>query len=463
MVTIIKNGNIVTGDQVFQGDIKVQDETMIEIGFDIDCPHDKYIDASGCYVLPGAIDAHTHFDLDTGLTKTADDFESGSRAALAGGTTTIIDFATQEKGKTLKEAVAVWDEKSKGKTYCDYGYHMAITDWNECTKKEMRDMVEHGIPTFKMYMAYKNTMQVDDAIIYEALRESNQVGALIGFHCENGYLIDERVKEFIRNGKTTPYYHMESRLPEVEAEAIYRLLTIGKLAKAPVWIVHLSTKEGLAFVEQARAQGQKVIAETCPQYLMLTRNCYGTPEGTDFETAKYVMSPPLREKEDQEALWKGLQNRSLDFVTTDHCSFHIKGQKDLGKDDFSKIPNGGPGVEDRVLMLYTYGVCQNRLTIQEMVMLLAGNPAELLGLHNKGKIEVGKDADIVILDPNSTDIFSVATQTQRVDYNAYEGIKRCGRIETVLLRGKVVVSDHMVLAQPASGSFQRREIQPVRM
>ncbi|HIT90914.1 MAG TPA: dihydropyrimidinase [Candidatus Merdenecus merdavium] len=458
MVTIIKNGKIVTKDSVFNSDIKIVDGKISEISPDIQCDDAQLVDAEGKYVLPGAIDSHTHLDLDTGITKTADDFTSGSKAALVGGTTTFIDFATQDKGATLDDALLVWNEKADHKTYCDYGFHMAITDWNERTKADMKKMIIAGIPTFKMYMAYKGSLQVDDAVIYEALEESAKIGALVGFHCENGDLIDARVKENISQGHTGPYYHAQTRPSNVESEAVNRLMTISNLAGAPVWVVHLSTKEGLNFIREARIRGQEVVAETCPQYLVLDVSKYGNPTDTNFDAAKYVMSPPLRDLEDQGALWEGIARHEIDFISTDHCSFNMKGQKELGREDYSKIPNGGAGIEDRVLLLYTYGVCEDKISISDMVALLCENPARKMGLNNKGSIEVGKDADLVILDPNHEDVFSVKTQTQHVDYNGYEGMRRKGKIEQVFLRGIQVVSNGKVVGEP-KGKFVHRSFQ----
>lgn len=455
MKILVQGGTIVTAENVFQGDIVIEGGKIAEVGSGLQPQNcDQIVQAKGYYVLPGAIDSHTHFDLDTGTTKTADNFETGSKAALAGGTTTIIDFATQDKGSTLQQAFDTWKKKAE-KSYCDYGFHMAIVDYNSAVEQEMAQMAAQGVTTFKLYMAYKGTLQVDDTTIYKALKCAKKAGVLVGFHCENGDLIAAKINENLAAGNTAPYYHMDSRPAKVEAEAVNRVLTIGSLAKAPVWVVHLSTKEGLEFIKNARAQGQTVVAETCPQYLILDKSLYKTPDYTGFETAKYVMSPPLREKEDQCALWQGLQ-RDIDFISTDHCSFSLKGQKEIGKNDFSKIPNGGPGVEDRVLLLYTYGVCEEKITISQMVNLLSTTPAKRMGLTEKGEIGVGKDADIVLLNPNATDVFSVKTQRQNVDYNAYEGLQRKGKIEKVFLRGNLVVDKGVPLAEKPLGQYQKR-------
>lgn len=454
MKIYIKNGTVVTPEKVFKGDIEIDHGKITNIATDLDPGNNQVVEANGMYVLPGAIDSHTHFDLDTGFTKTADDFITGSKAALVGGTTTFIDFATQEKKGSLQSALKDWHKKAQG-TFCDYSFHMAIVDYNENTPKEMAECIKEGVTTFKLYMAYKGNLQVDDGVIYKALKEAKKIDGLIGFHCENGDLIDIRMKENLEKGNITPYYHMQTRPNEVEAEAVQRVLAIGKLADAPVWVVHLSTKEGLEFIKQARKNGQQVVAETCPQYLVLDKSCYKTSDYSEFDTAKYVMSPPLRSKEDQQALWKAL-DEDIDFISTDHCSFNLKEQKEYGKENFTKIPNGGPGVEDRVLLLYTYGVCEEKITITQMVKLLSEMPAKRMGLINKGTLEIGKDADIVLLNPNSQDVFSVKTQTQNVDYNSYEGLTRKGKIEKVFLRGNLVVENGKLIEQLPLGKYQPR-------
>ena len=458
MKTILKNGQIVRLDRTIMADLLIEDGKIKQIGSDL-CEQEAVVmDVSGKYILAGAIDSHTHLDLDVGCTKTADDFYTGTKAAIAGGTTTILDFATQTKGRTLYEALEEWQEKANRRgTFCDYGFHMAITDWNETTQKEMKEMVALGVPSFKMYMAYKGNLQTDDGAIYQALKESKKVGGLIGFHCENGDLIDARIKENLANGNTHPYYHKVSRPELVEIEAINRIGVLSRLTGARAWVVHLSTGEGLSLIKASNAKGAHLIVETCPQYLLLDESLYGNPEDGSFGSAKYVMSPPLREKYNQTFLWEGLKEGSVSFVSTDHCAFNFKGQKELGIGDFSKIPNGAMGLEHRLRLLYTYGVCKGRLSINEMTRILSYNPAQCFGLTDKGSIEVGKDAYLVILNPEVEEVISYKTQVQDVDYTPYEGLKTKGQIETVFLRGEKVVEKGKVITSQVIGKYQPRK------
>ena len=457
MKSILRNGTIILPDKTIVADISIDEGRITKIEPNICDEADEYIDVTGKLILAGAIDSHTHFDLDVGVTQTADDFYTGTKAAVAGGTTTIIDFATQAKGHSLKEALEEWKEKAAKGTFCDYSFHMAITDWNESTKNEMKEMITEGVSSFKMYMAYKGSLQTDDAAIYEALNESKEIGGLIGFHCENGDLIHARIQENLAKGHTHPYYHKMTRPELVEVEAINRIATMSKLTGAKAWVVHLSTGEGLKLIKEANQNGAKLIAETCPQYLLLDDRLYGHPEDGSFEGAKYVMSPPLRDISNQEPLWKGLQEKSIDFVSTDHCSFNFKGQKELGIGDYSKIPNGSMGVEHRLRLMYTYGVCTGKLTINEMTTLLSYNPAKQFGLEDKGIIAVGKDADLVILNPIGTETITCKTQVQNADYTPYEGFNTTGIIETVFLRGEKVVDNGQVIDGQTNGIYQPRK------
>jgi len=458
MGTVLINGRVVTPEETIECDIRIENEVIESMGKNLIKENDKVIDVKGAYILPGAIDTHTHFDLDTGTTFTADNFETGTKAAIVGGTTTILDFATQNKGESLEEALNNWHKKAQNKAYCDYGFHMAITDWNEKVSKDMQLMIDEGVTSFKMYMAYKNLM-VKDREIYEALVRSKEIGGLIGFHCENGDIIDALVDNAKKNHKTKPYYHFKTRPACLESEAINRLASIGEVAKAPVWIVHLSTEMGLKEVKKARAKGVEVVLESCPQYLLLDNSYYGKETDESFEAAKYVMSPPLRGKNDNEALWEGIRDGDIDFLGTDHCSFNYKGQKDLGIDDFSKIPNGGPGVEHRVYLMYTYGVCEGKISINDMCRLVSTNAAKNFGLYpKKGIIQVGSDADLVVLNPNTETIITKDKQTQNVDYTPYEGFKRKGSIEHVFLRGNEVVKDEKFIDNSPIGIYQRRNV-----
>jgi dihydropyrimidinase len=458
MGVILQGGTVVTAEETLKVDVLIEDGKIAAMAEALEVGCHELINIEGSYVLPGGIDPHTHFDLDVGSTVTADDFESGTKAALVGGTTTIIDFATQDKGRTLKEAVRVWHKKAHNKSYCNYGFHMAITDWNKTTASEMEDMKREGITSFKMYMAYKSTLQVDDGAIYEALERSKEVGALIGFHCENGDIIDLLVKRKLSECKTEPKYHPLTRPVSLEKEAIDRVLNIAEMTKAPVYVVHLSSKEGLEAIKEARSRGVKVYAETCPQYLLLNDKCYEPTNEDEFNGAKYVMSPPLRKEEDQNALWQAIIKGDIDTVATDHCSFNYKGQKELGRDNFSKIPNGAPGVENRMALMYTYGVSLGKISINEMVALTSTNSAKLFGLFpRKGTIAVGSDADLVIWDPNYSSYITAEKLTHKVDYTPYEGFKQQGKAVYVFLNGKLVVKDSKLCDERALGEYLYRD------
>lgn len=455
MSIIVKNGTVVTSENSFVADVKIDGEKISFIGDVSPKNEDSVIDASGMYILPGAVDVHTHLDLDTGVTKTADDFFTGTRAAVSGGTTTIIDFATQSKGHSLKDAVDEWQEKADVRgAFCDYGFHMAIVDWNDSISEEMKDMVDYGISSFKMYMAYKN-LKVSDEDIYSALVRSVEVGGIIGFHCENGDLVSSICNKLITQGKTSPYFHPLSRPDTVEQEAIYRLCRIAELANSPVWVVHLSTEKGLNVIEQVKKDGVNVITETCPQYLLLDDRVYGEEDDQSFSGAKYVLSPPLRKRHDVDAMWRGINDGTIDFISTDHCSFNFS-QKQLGANNFTNIPNGGPGIEHRVNLLYNFGVKKKNITINKLVELLSTSPSRNFGLINKGSIEIGKDADIVIFDPNGKNKITAETQFQNVDYTPYEGYELDGKIQSVFLRGEKIFENGAFLEEKPKGVFQKR-------
>jgi dihydropyrimidinase len=458
MGVILHGGIIVTDKDIMKANVLIENGKIGDVAKEIKVVNHHLIDVEGCFVFPGGIDPHTHFDLDVGSTVTADDFASGTKAALMGGTTTIIDFATQDKGKTLKEAVKAWHSKADGKSYCNYGFHMAITDWNKNTALEMEEMKREGITSFKLYMAYKNILQVDDAAIYEALERSREVGALIGFHCENGDIIDLLVKKAVREGKVEPKYHAVTRPAGLEREPVARVLNIAGMIKAPVYIVHLSSEEGLSAIKEARARGVQVFAETCPQYLLLNDGCYEGIKEDEFNGAKYVMSPPLRKEEDEEALWKALEAGDVDTTATDHCSFNYKGQKELGKGNFSKIPNGTPGVEHRMALLYTYGVLEGKISLNKFVEVTSTKAARLFGMYpQKGTIEIGSDADIVVWDPRTEGVITAKDQHQNVDYTPYEGFKKKGRIEYVFLNGEQVIEHGRLIDSNARGKYVYRD------
>lgn len=441
---LIKNGRIVTPEKTAAGDILVENGKIAAIGQNLPGDGREIYDACGCLLFPGFIDAHTHLDMDTGTALTADDFPTGTRAAICGGTTTLIDFATQDRGMTLAQALETWHKKAGGKSCCDYAFHMAITDWNETTRTEIADMVKAGITSFKLYMAYNN-LRVTDGEIYEILKEVGRVHGIIGVHCENGDLVNELVAENLRAGHITPNYHPLSRPDFVEAEAVSRYCYLAQAAGVPIHIVHLSTALGLSEARKARARGVKVYLETCPQYLTLDASLYGNGE---FEAAKYVCSPPLRGSEDQAALWSALQTGEIETISTDHCSFNFKGQKELGKDDFSKIPNGMPGLEHRPVAVYTAGVAAGRITENDMARLCSENAARLFGLYpRKGVLAVGSDADIVVWDPSVKGVIQASKQHHNCDYTPYEGMETRGIAKAVFLRGVQAVDN----GQPVGG------------
>ena len=456
MGIVLNGGTIVTAADVYQADVRIEGERIVAIGYEIKQPDDQVIDVDGCFLFPGGIDPHTHFDLPMGTFSTSDDFFTGSKAAVLGGTTTIIDFATQFKGETLKAALGNWHAKAVDKCYVDYGFHMAITDWNEEIALEIKDLVQReGVSSFKLYMAYKNILQVDDGALLGALRQATESGALVCVHCENGDVIYDLVREAVAQGKTSPNYHPLTRPPEAEEEATARVITLAQIAKAPLYIVHLTCQGALQAVVNAKLKGLEVYAETCPQYLLLD-NSYYNLEG--FNSAKYVISPPLRTIDDQQRLWSGLQTGVLDVVATDHCSFNYKGQKELGLHNFSKIPNGAPGVETRMGLLYTYGVMTGKLSIHEFVALTSTNAAKLFGLFpRKGTIAPGSDADLVVWDPRISSVITAEALHQHVDYTPFEGFRQIGNATHVFLRGKQVVQNGRVIEEKPTGTYLSRK------
>lgn len=428
-----------------KADIAIHNNKISEISENISPKdEDEVYDASGCFVFPGFIDGHTHFDMDTGAAHTADDFVSGTKAAVIGGTTTIVDFATQEKGQSLKEAYDIWMKKAKDKSSCNYRFHMAITDWNDRVKEEISKMPELGVTSFKMYMAYDNLIS-NDAEILACLQKVKEIDGVLGVHCENGTLINELTKEKIAAGETSPSAHPASRPDYVEAEAINRLAYISTLAGHPVNIVHLSSLAGLNEIRNARKRNQTITVETCPQYLLLDDHYYDL---NHFEGAKYVISPPLRKVEDNKALIQAIVDREIDTIATDHCSFNFKKDKELGKEDFRKIPNGAPGVEHRPQLIYTYLVEEGYIDVMRMCELMATNPAKRYGMYpDKGILEVGSDADIVIFSPDYEGVITWSKQIQNVDYTPYEGFKIKGQAKTVFVNGECVVQDGTIVKE----------------
>lgn len=454
MRTLIKNGTIVTASDTYRADILVEDEKIISIEFESVAAHDQVYDAFGKLVFPGAIDVHTHLDMPFGGTVTADDFTTGTTAAAAGGTTCIIDYALQTPGKPLEDALQTWHAKAEGKCAIDYAFHVAVTDLNDAVLEEIPRLVEKGYPSFKVFMAYKGVFQVDDATLLRVLQQAGVSGGLVLVHAENGDVIDVLTKEMLSEGKTEPIYHALSRPPQAEEEAVNRFITMAELSGAPAYIVHLSDAGALGRVAEARLRGQKIYAETCPQYLLLSIDRYYEPE---FGGAKYVMSPPLRDEGNEECLWDGLSSGNLQVVASDHCSFNMKEQKELGLKDFTKIPNGAPGVETRVQLLYAGGVNSGRITHNQFVDLVSTSPARLFGLYpQKGTIAVGSDADLVIFNPDAPFTISQGTQFQNVDYNPYEGFQGHGVPELVFSRGQLIIENGKHVGKVGHGKFQKR-------
>ena len=449
MRILIKNAFLVRPDGVEKGDLLTEDRRISRLGGTIDAPADKVIDAEGCYVFPGFIDTHTHFDLEVGSTVTADDFPSGTRAALLGGTTTVLDFATQERGMTLMDAYRKWQNKAKGSS-CNYGFHMAMSEWNEARIAEIPLMIENGVTSFKMYMVYDN-MRLSDGVIYEAIQRLAREDCVIGIHCENDDIIKSRVRELKAAGKTASRYHALSRPNLVEADGVGRLMDAAYLAGGPAWVVHLSTKEGLDIARRARERGQEVYLETCPQYLVLEEAMYDAPDG-----AKFVMSPPLRSRADQEALLKAMTTGEIDWIGTDHCSFTMA-QKAAGQDDFSKTPNGGAGVQNRAEIVYTRAVKGGYIDLPAMAELLSTRAAKLFGMYpKKGALLPGSDADIVVFDPNAPHTIHAATNLHRCDNSPYEGYEAAGKARDVILNGALAVENGAILAT-GLGEYVKRD------
>ena len=453
--TVIRNGSVVTATDTYKADVAIAQGRIAAIAKDLPVENaSKVLDASGRLLLPGGIDVHTHLDMPFGGTTSADDFETGTRAAAFGGTTTLIDFAIQYKGQPLRQAFDTWMGKAAGKAVCDYAFHCIVTDVSGGQLAEMNDLVHEGVTSFKLFMAYPGVFMLDDGSIFRALQSTAKNGGLVCMHAENGSAIDVIVQQALAEGKKAPKYHALTRPTTAEAEATARAIALAEMAGAPLYIVHLSSNDALEKVREARDRGLPVYAETCPQYLYLSIENFDAP---GFEGAKYVFTPPLREKWHQEKLWNGLKCDHLQVVSTDHCPFCFKEQKELGRDDFTKIPNGGPGVEHRLSLIYSGGVASGRFSVNRFVELVATTPAKLFGLYpRKGTIAVGSDADLVIFDPDRKHIISATTHHMRVDYSMFEGIPVTGMPDIVLSRGRVVVEGDKFLAHAGQGEFLRR-------
>ena len=454
--TLIQGGTVVTAADTYAADIGISGGRITAIAQQL--PREtarQVLSAQGLYVMPGGIDVHTHLDMPFGGTTSADDFESGTIAAAFGGTTTLIDFAIQYKGQTLRTAFDTWMKKAERKAVIDYAFHCIITDLPDARLDDMDALVREGVSSFKLFMAYPGVFMLEDALIFKAMLQAARNGALICMHAENGGAIDVIVQRALAEGKTAPKYHALTRPTTAEAEATGRSIALAEMAGAPVYIVHLSCNEALEKVREARDRGLPVYAETCPQYLFLSLENMDVP---GFEAAKYVFTPPLREKWHQEKLWAGLAADHLQAVSTDHCPFCYKEQKEMGKGDFTKIPNGGPGIEHRLSLVFTGGVHGKRFSLNRFVELVSTTPAKLFGLYpRKGTIAVGTDADLILFDPNKEEIISAKTHHMKVDYSMFEGIRVKGVPRQVLVGGRLVIDNGKFVGKPGQGQFLKRQ------
>ncbi|WP_040208894.1 dihydropyrimidinase [Neobacillus jeddahensis] len=455
MKKIIKNGTIVTASDTYKAEILIEDGKITQIGTNLSAVGAEIIDAKDRLVFPGGIDPHTHLDMPFGGTVTKDDFESGTIGAAFGGTTTVIDFCLTNKGEPLKNAIQTWHDKSKDKAVIDYSFHLMISEINEDVLNELPQVInEEGITSFKVFMAYKNVFQADDETLFRTLISAKEHGALVMVHAENGDVIDYLTNKAIEEGKTEPIYHALTRPAELEGEATGRAAKLTGLANSQLYVVHVSCADAVEKIAEARSKGFDVWGETCPQYLVLDQSYLEKPH---FEGAKYVWSPPLREKWNQEVLWNALKSGQLQTLGSDQCSFDFTGQKDLGRDDFTKIPNGGPIIEDRLSILFSEGVKKGRISLNQFVDLTSTRAAKLFGLFpQKGTISIGADADLVIFDPNVERVISAETHHMAVDYNAFEGMKVTGEPVSVLVRGEYVVRDKQFVGKPGSGQYLKR-------
>ncbi|HVK96597.1 MAG TPA: dihydropyrimidinase [Flavisolibacter sp.] len=452
MSILIKNGRVITADSDAVADIFIDSEVVKAIGENLSYEAEETIDASGMLVFPGGIDPHVHLEMPFMGTFSSDSYETGTRAALHGGTTTVIDFILQKQGNSLRAAFDEWSGRATGNCLGDYSFHMAVTDFNDSTREEIKEMVEEGITSFKTFMAYKGALMIDDRQMVALMQEVKKQGGMVTVHATNGDVIDYLVAKHRAEGKLSPLYHYLSQPEVTEAEASARFADLANYTGCPAYIVHLTCEGALNAARDANKRNQHVLVETCIQYLVIDASLYEREDG-----AKWVMSPPLREKKDQETLWAGINQGTVKVVATDHCPFKWE-QKLMGKDDFSKIPNGHPAIEHRMELLYSEGVHKEKISLNKYVEVACTNPAKIFGMFpKKGTISVGSDADIVILDPNASHTISADTHRMNVDYSAYEGWKINGKIKTVLLRGKVAIQDNKCILEKGFGQFVKRK------
>jgi dihydropyrimidinase len=455
MRTLIKNGRIVTAVDDYHADLLIVDGTIAEIARNITDSDAEVLDARGRMVIPGGVDPHTHLESFSGRTTTSDDFLTGSRAAAVGGTTTLIDFAKQGKGDMLTQVYDTWQAKARGRTCIDYAFHLIVVEVDQARLEEIPWIIAQGVTSAKMYMAYRGRLMVDDGTIFRTMQVFKQHGGLVALHAENGDVIDVLIQQAIAAGHTAPKYHAKTRPPVAEAEAVFRAICIAEIAECPVYFVHMSSRQAVEQLQRARDRGLPVFAETCPHYLLLDESLYDQP---GFEGGKYVLTPPLRTVEHQEALWTGVRAGDIAVISTDHCPYCFADQKALGKDDFSKIPNGGPGIENRLSLIYNAGVHGGRINDNKFVDLIATQPAKIFGLFpRKGTIAVGSDGDVVIFDPQGELEISAATHMMNIDYNMYEGMRVRGTADEVLLRGKPIVRERKYVGQPGDGQYIPRQ------
>lgn len=453
MTTLIKNGRIITATDDYVADVFIDGETVSAIGKNLPMKADKVIDASGLLVIPGSIDPHVHMELPFGGTVSSDSFETGTRAAAFGGTTTIIDFAIQYHGKTFRQTIDDWHAKAAGNCAIDYSYHLAVTEFEPKNLGEFKQVVDEGITTFKIFLAYPGVFMIDDQTMTRVMQAAGDAGGMTLVHAENGVAIQERIEQLVREGKLEPKYHAQSRPPIMQADGVARACKVAAFAKSPVFIVHVSCEAAMIELMRSRDEGHASYGETCTQYLFLDESYYDLP---NFEGAKYVFTPPLVGKENIEPLWKGLKLGYLQEVSTDHCPFNFKGQKELGRESFTKIPNGGPGVEDRLSLVFD-GCMKRGFSLNKWVELTSTASAKLFGMFpRKGTIAVGSDADIVLFDPNKQRTISAKTHHMNCDYSLFEGMQIKGEPITVLSRGKVIVDKGEYLGNKSDGRFFKR-------